>query len=122
MRLKNGFFSGTYPLIYSDCRSFYMRIQYYASIFWSPYLSDICNEVHLYSLSRTTRLCFLATTDCTTVIYTKTNGGKACGILLPNSYTNPAAVAACSALGARLPEATSLADFNTLTGLMVNKR
>jgi len=26
MQLKNGLFSGTYPLIYSDCWSFYMRL------------------------------------------------------------------------------------------------
>jgi len=41
MRLKNGFFSGTYPLIYSDHRSFYMRIHYMRAYFWSPYLWHI---------------------------------------------------------------------------------
>jgi len=32
-------FSGTYPLIYSDRRSFYMQIHYMWAYFWSPYLS-----------------------------------------------------------------------------------
>jgi len=34
-------FSGIYPLIYSDCRSFYMQIHYMLAYFWSPYLSHI---------------------------------------------------------------------------------
>ncbi len=66
--------------------------------------------------------CYLVTTDCTTAIYTKANGGKACGVLLSNTYFYADAINACAEHGARLPEATSLADFNTLTGLMVNKR
>jgi len=41
MRLKNLLFSGTYPLIYSDHWSFYMRIHYMRAYFWSPYLSHI---------------------------------------------------------------------------------
>jgi len=41
MRMKNGLFSGTYPLIYSDLWSFYMRIHYVRAYFWSPYLSHI---------------------------------------------------------------------------------
>jgi len=41
MRLKNGLFSGTYPLIYSDRWSFYMQINYMQAYFWSPYLSHI---------------------------------------------------------------------------------
>ncbi len=35
------FFSGTYPLIYSDCWSFYMRIYYMQAYFWSPYFLHI---------------------------------------------------------------------------------
>jgi hypothetical protein len=34
-------FSGTYPLIYSNRRSFYMWIHYMQAYFWSPYLSNI---------------------------------------------------------------------------------
>jgi len=34
-------FSGTYPLIYGNPRSFYMQIQYMRAYFWSPYLSHI---------------------------------------------------------------------------------
>jgi hypothetical protein len=49
IRLRNGLFSGTYPLIYGNPWSFYMWILLYASLFWSPYLSHIRNEVHLYS-------------------------------------------------------------------------
>jgi hypothetical protein len=41
MRLKNGLFSGTYPLIYSNSWSFYMQIHYMRAYFWSPYLSNI---------------------------------------------------------------------------------
>jgi hypothetical protein len=66
--------------------------------------------------------CNLANTACTTAIYTKANGGKACGITLASTYTNAGAIAACAEYGARLPEATSADDFTTLTGLMVKKR
>jgi len=48
MYFKNGLFSGTYPLIYSDCRSFYMRIHYMAANFWSPYLSNIMRSNCIY--------------------------------------------------------------------------
>ena len=41
LRLKNGLFSGTYPLIYSDWWSFYMQIHYIRAYFWSPYLWHI---------------------------------------------------------------------------------
>jgi len=41
MRLKNGLFSGTYLLIYSDSRSFYMPIHYIRAYFWSPFLSHL---------------------------------------------------------------------------------
>jgi len=36
MRLKNGVFSGTYPLIYGNPRSFYMWIHYIRAIFGVP--------------------------------------------------------------------------------------
>jgi len=41
MRSRNGLFSGTYPLIYSNPWSFYMQICYMKAYFWSPYLSHI---------------------------------------------------------------------------------
>ncbi len=34
--IKKWPFSGTYPLIYSDCWSFYMQIHYMRAYFWSP--------------------------------------------------------------------------------------
>jgi len=53
MQLKNGLFSGTYPLIYGNLWSFYMRIHYMRAYFWSPYLSHItrstCTVKPLYS-------------------------------------------------------------------------
>ncbi len=45
MQLKNGLSSGTYPLIYNDPWSFYMRIYYMRAYFWSPYLSHITRSV-----------------------------------------------------------------------------
>jgi len=58
MRLKNGLFSETYPLIYGNPRSFYMQIHYMRAYFWSPYLSHItrstCTRLFkLISLSHT---------------------------------------------------------------------
>jgi len=51
MPLKNGLFSETYPLIYSDWWSFYMWIHYIRAYFWSPYLSHItrstCTKIFL---------------------------------------------------------------------------
>ncbi len=41
MRSRNGLFSGTYPLIYSNPWSFYMQIRYMRAYFWSPYLSHL---------------------------------------------------------------------------------
>jgi len=53
MRLKNGLFSGTYPLIYCNPRSFYMRIHYMRAYFWSPYLSHITRSTStIYSIFR----------------------------------------------------------------------
>jgi len=49
LRSRNGLFSGTYHLIYSNPWSFYMRIRYMRAYFWSPYLSLAYNEVHLYN-------------------------------------------------------------------------
>jgi len=48
MRLKNGLFSGTYPLIYSDRWSFYMQIHYMRAYFWSPYLSHITRSTCMW--------------------------------------------------------------------------
>jgi len=49
--IKKGLFSGTYPLIYSDHMSFYIRIHYMRAYFWSPYLSNItrstCTTIQL---------------------------------------------------------------------------
>jgi len=45
-------FSGAYPLIYSDCRSFYMRIHYMRAYFWSPYLSHITRSTVLYRFKK----------------------------------------------------------------------
>jgi len=39
--LKKKLFSRTYPLIYGNPWSFYMRIHYMPAYFWSPYLSNI---------------------------------------------------------------------------------
>jgi len=39
MRLENGIFSGTYPLIYSNPWSFYIQIHYMRAYLWSTYLS-----------------------------------------------------------------------------------
>ncbi len=41
MRSRNGLFSGTYPLIYSNPWYFYIQIRYMRVYFWSPYLSHI---------------------------------------------------------------------------------
>jgi len=38
MRMKNGLFSGTYPLIYSDRWSFYMQIHYMRAYFWHNWM------------------------------------------------------------------------------------
>jgi len=43
-------FSGIYPLIYSDCRSFYMQIHYMLAYFWSPYLSHITRSTCIVRL------------------------------------------------------------------------
>jgi len=48
MRLKNCLFSGTYPLIDSDCRSLYMQIHYIRAYFGSPYLSHIMRSTCTY--------------------------------------------------------------------------
>jgi len=48
MRSGNGLFSGTYPLIYSNPWSFYMRIHYMRAYFWSPYLSHITRSNCIY--------------------------------------------------------------------------
>ncbi len=41
MRCRNGLFSGTYRLIYSNLWYFYKRIRFMRAYFWSPYLSNI---------------------------------------------------------------------------------
>jgi len=41
MQSRNVLFSGTYPLIYSNPWSFYMRSCYIRAYFWSPYLSNL---------------------------------------------------------------------------------
>jgi len=41
-------FSGTHPLVYSDCWSFYMRIHYMQAYFWSPYLLHITRSTCIY--------------------------------------------------------------------------
>jgi len=55
--IKKWLFSGTYPLIYSDRRSFYMQIHYMRAYFWSPYLLhitrstctvELCSQPFLY--------------------------------------------------------------------------
>jgi len=47
------FFSGTYPLIYGNPWSFYMRIHYMQAYFWSPYLShktrSTCTDKPVYN-------------------------------------------------------------------------
>jgi len=48
MRLKNGLFSGTYPLIHGNPWSFYMRIYYIGAYFWSPYLLNITSSTCTY--------------------------------------------------------------------------
>ncbi len=48
MQLKNGIFYWTYPLIYSDLWSFYMRIHYMWAYFWSPYLSHITRSTCIF--------------------------------------------------------------------------
>jgi hypothetical protein len=50
MWLKNCLFSGTYPLIYGNPWSFYIRIHYMGAYFWSPYLSHITRSTHLYTV------------------------------------------------------------------------
>ncbi len=57
--------------------------------------------------------------SCTTSYYTKTNGGLACGILLPTQLTYFQAVSACNNLGAKVPEPKSLADMQSIVKLMV---
>jgi len=47
IRSRNGLFSGTYPLIYSNPWCFYMQISYMRDYFFEP-LSLAYNEVHLY--------------------------------------------------------------------------
>ena len=47
MRLKNLPFSVTYRLIYSNPWSFYMRIRYVGSYYWSTYLSLITRETFI---------------------------------------------------------------------------
>jgi len=59
MRSRNGLFSGTYPLLYSDRWSFYMRIHYIRAYFWSPYLSNITRSTCTWKLCLTiVRFCF----------------------------------------------------------------
>ncbi len=56
---------------------------------------------------------------CTTELYTKPNGARACGILLPGLYNNSQGVTECGKIGARLPEAASYEDSLVLNNLMV---
>jgi hypothetical protein len=57
--------------------------------------------------------------SCTTSYYTKTNGGLACGILLPTQFTYFQAVSACNNLGGKMSEPKSLADMQSIVKLMV---
>jgi len=43
-------FSGTYPLIYSDCWSFNMQFHYIRAYFWSPYFSHITRSTSIHFL------------------------------------------------------------------------
>jgi len=56
-------FSGAYPLIYSDCWSFYMRIHYMRAYFWSPYLYTFIQKIKLVKIRYQLDLflCFLLT-------------------------------------------------------------
>jgi len=52
-------FSGTYPLIYGDLRSFYMQIHYMRAYFWSPYLWHItrCTRIVVLEIFSTMNFC-----------------------------------------------------------------
>ncbi len=50
---RNGLFSGTYPLIYSNPWSFYLQIRYMRAYFWSPFLSHVTRST-----------CFSIATSC----------------------------------------------------------
>jgi hypothetical protein len=50
MQSRNGLFSGTYPLIYSNPWSFYMQICYIRACFWNTYLSHITRSTCILNL------------------------------------------------------------------------
>jgi len=62
MRSGNDLFSGTYPLIYCNPWSFYMRIHYMRAYFWSPYLSHITRFTCIYKALRNHHAPFLKNT------------------------------------------------------------
>jgi len=60
---QNGLFSETYPLIYSNPWSFYMRIRYMRAYFWSTYLSNITRSNCIFFLKITTQIIHLKVID-----------------------------------------------------------
>ena len=62
----------------------------------------------------------LATGNCTEDNYKKDDGKWACGFFLEEGLTQEDAAAKCQALGARLPEVTSLRESDKLLPFKVS--
>jgi len=73
MQLKNGLFSGTYLLIYSDCWSFYMQNHYIWAYFWSPFLLHITRSTCTQNFYLTKP--YLTLPNAFSITYHNPNGG-----------------------------------------------